>query len=130
MRLVTVLCVVVLAITLLGHNAIVHGQSYGGMAFGPIAPALSNCPAGITGMASLCAVGSGTSYTLYVSYNAGAYAPLIGASNGVASFNGRTGNVLLNKADVTGTGLAVSVSVGPPAATTTVTAPSVTATLQ
>jgi hypothetical protein len=56
------------------------------------------------------------------------------ATGGVASFNGRTGNVLLTKSDVISTGLTATVTVTPPTAsttaTTTVNAPPATVTLQ
>lgn len=72
----------------------VLGQSYGAVSIGPIAPAVANCPAGQSGFATLCPVGSGSTYTMYVSYNAAAYQLLVPVSSGVTSFNGRTGAVV------------------------------------
>lgn len=62
-----------------GHQYPVHAQpSYGALSFGPIAPTLSSCPAGETNKTSFCTVGTvSTSYAIYVSYNGGAYQPLI-----------------------------------------------------
>ena len=60
----------------LPHSA--SAQGYGAIGFAPIAPAVANCPAGVTNGAMLCAVGtSASTYTLYVSYNAGAYQLLV-----------------------------------------------------
>ncbi|MGA2557978.1 MAG: hypothetical protein ABSG04_17045 [Verrucomicrobiota bacterium] len=96
-----VLCTVLIAI----------GQSYGALSYGVIAPALANCPAGQANMTTFCTVGTAAPYTIYVSFNAGAYQLLVPAASGVASFNGRTGAVTLTDADVTGTGLKVSTTV-------------------
>jgi len=124
---------IILAFVLGAAVIYMFGQSYGSVGFGPIAPALSNCPAGTANTAQLCAVGTAASnYTMYVSYNGAAYqllapagtamtgtAPIV-VSGGtvscptcvqgsvVTSFNGRTGAATLTKADVTGTGVAVS----------------------
>ena len=113
----------------------VYAQSYGAMSYLPIAPAVSNCPPGIANGTTLCTVGTTSGpYTIYVSYNAGAYQPLIGAgvtitgaapivvsggavscptcvTSAVTSFNGRTGAVTLSKADVVATNLSVTTSV-------------------
>lgn len=104
---------VLIAVIVLSVITLAYAQSYGGVGFAPIAPAVSNCPAGVTNGAMLCAVGtSSANYALYVSYNAGTYQPLVpSVSGGVATFNGRTGDVKLTKADVTAIGLAVSTSV-------------------
>ena len=119
------------AAAVVGLAIYLHGQSYGALGIGPIAPTVASCPAAQATQATLCAVGSGTSFTMYVAYNGGAYAPLTGATtisgtapivvngstvscptcvtgNVVNSFQGRTGNVNLTKADVTGTGLAAT----------------------
>lgn len=102
----------VLIVTLvLGIVLLAYGQSYGGFGYAPIAPAVSNCPPGQSTYTVFCTVGSATTgYQIYVSYNAGAYQLLVPANApaGVTSFNGRTGAVTLLKADVTGTGVAVT----------------------
>jgi hypothetical protein len=70
-------------------------QSYSSIGGGPIAPALTNCPLSVAGAWALCPVGSGTSYQMYVSYNAGAYVPLGGTGpagpQGPAGPTGATG---------------------------------------
>jgi hypothetical protein len=89
-------------------------QSYGGFTFGPIAPAVANCPIGQANYATLCSVGtSPTSYATYVSYNLGAYQPLIPppAPVGVTSFNKRTGDIQLTDLDVQQAGVKVSTTV-------------------
>jgi hypothetical protein len=72
-------------------------QSYGAFGFGIIAPTVANCPPGSANNAVLCAVGpvSG-SYTMYVSYNAGAYqllAPAGATVTGTAPIVVNNGNV-------------------------------------
>lgn len=57
-------------------------------------------------------------------YNSGAPFSLAAAASGVSSFNGRTGNVMLTKGDVTGTGIAAT------STTTASTTASTTTTLQ
>lgn len=113
-------------------------QSYGAFGVGPIAPTVANCPAGQPGnYAVLCPVGSSSAgYTMYVSYNGGAYQLLVPASTAsvtgtlpiVVSGNSvtcptcvvtgsvvtgfgnppRKGDVTLTKADITATGIAVT----------------------
>jgi hypothetical protein len=112
---------------------VVHAQSYGAIGFAPIAPAVSNCPAPAATYTVICAVGTAAPYALMVSYNAGAYQNLVTAptaitgtgpivvsnsgsiscpscvtGNVVTSFNTRSGAVGLTKADITGTGIAVT----------------------
>lgn len=80
---------------ILGIAVLAFAQTYGNVAFGPIAPALSNCVAGSASNVTFCAVGTGPSnYALYVSYNGAAYQLLVPAGAGVTSFNARTGAVL------------------------------------
>jgi hypothetical protein len=81
-----------------GIVSLLHAQSYGALGSGPIAPTVANCPAGQTGLAMLCPVGSGTTYQMYVSYNGGAYAPLV-AAGAVTSVFGRTGAVVATSGD-------------------------------
>lgn len=104
---------VLIAVIVSSVITIAYAQSYGGVGFAPIAPAVTNCPSGVTNGAMLCAVGtSAANYALYVSYNAGTYQPLVPAvSGGVTTFNGRTGNVNLTKSDVTSVGLSVATTV-------------------
>jgi hypothetical protein len=90
------IAILVLAASL--HIPTVKAQSYGADGIGPIAPTVSNCPAALSGFAMLCPVGSGTSFQLYISYNGGAYAPLVGA-NVVTSVFGRTGAVVATAGD-------------------------------
>lgn len=71
---------------------LLYAQSFGAWAAGPIAPTVAQCPPGILNNAVYCPVGSGTTFNTYVNYNNLGYV-LFGGS-GVASFNGRTGNVL------------------------------------
>jgi hypothetical protein len=47
--------------------------SYGAQGIGPIAPAVTNCPKPMANLAMLCPVGSTGAYSMYVSYNGGAY---------------------------------------------------------
>ena len=69
----------------------------GGINFGPIVSSVSACPVPLTGQVSLCGVGT----TVYVSFNAGAYQPLVGApSKGVTSWNSQTGAVTYSPASV------------------------------
>jgi hypothetical protein len=79
--------------------------SFGVMGIGPIAPTVAQCPANTanatTPLAALCPVGTAAPYQMYVSYNGGAYAPLVGASGGVTSFNGRSGAVVSAAGDYT-----------------------------
>jgi hypothetical protein len=74
------------------------GQSYGALSFGPIAPTLASCPSGVVTMTTLCTVGTAAPYTIYVSYNGGAYGALIPAQVAapVTSVNGKTGAVTLS----------------------------------
>lgn len=107
MKNTLILIAAIVLLVVLGGGA----QTYGGLGFGTIAPAVASCPAGLANMAMLCAVGtSATGYTTYISYNAGAYQLFVPAA-GVASFNGRTGAVILTDADVTGAGVKVSTTV-------------------
>ena len=65
-------------------------QSYGSITFGPIAPAVTNCPAGSASQATLCAVGT----TLYVSYNAGSYQPLVSSNVQPPTFTAPAGQCI------------------------------------
>lgn len=88
--------------------------SYGSLSYGTIAPLVSNCPAPMASGTTLCTVGSSTGpYTIYVAFNGGTYAPLVPppATAGVASFNGRTGAVVLSASDVSGTGVKATATV-------------------
>ena len=89
--------VLVVAVTLVIFlsASLVSSQSFAAFSFSPIGATTGNCPSPVvsSNAAILCPVGSGSSYQMYVSYNGGAYAPLTGAANGVASWNGRTGVV-------------------------------------
>jgi hypothetical protein len=99
-----ILCAVLLA----------HAQSFGAIAFSPIAPAVANCPPGPPTGTAFCTVGTAPSnYQVYVSYAGAAYQPLVPppAAAGVTSFNGRTGVVTLSNTDVLGTGLKVTTTV-------------------
>jgi hypothetical protein len=87
-----------------------RAQSFGSITIGPIASTVAGCPLSATNSATLCPVGSGTSFAMYVSYNGGAPQSL-GTVGGVASFNGRSGAVTLTDADVTGAGVKVSTTV-------------------
>lgn len=114
MKRISIITLTILAALIGGMVARhVSAQSYASISLGPIAPTVAQCPAGQPNTASLCPVGSGASYSMYVSYNGGAYAVLAGGSQtaGVTTFNGRAGAVTLTKADVTGTGLAVATTV-------------------
>jgi len=74
-----------LAVVVIGFVILAAAQSYGGFAIGPIAPTVTQCPPGVAGQAVYCPVGSSTlTYSTYVSYNAGAYMPLVPASSGPA----------------------------------------------
>jgi hypothetical protein len=71
------------------------GQSYSTIGGAPIAPTIAGCTLSGTGAWSLCPVGSGSSYQMYVSYNGGAY-QLLGATGatgpqGPAGPTGATG---------------------------------------
>lgn len=109
MKNTLILIAAIVLLVVLGGGA----QTYGGLGFGTIAPAVASCPAGLANMAMLCAVGtSATGYTTYISYNAGAYQLLVpAAAPAVTSFNGRTGAVILTDADVAGAGVKVSTTV-------------------
>jgi hypothetical protein len=103
---------ILIATIILVAVLLAHAQSYSTLGGGPIAPAVANCTVSATGYWAFCPVGSGTIYSMYVSYNGGAYQLLVPATSaGVATFNGRSGAVILTDADVTGTGLKVVTTV-------------------
>lgn len=75
-----------LAITIFALVGSMFGQSYGAVSVGPIAPAVANCPAGVSGQATYCPVGTSTAgYATYVSYNGGAYQLLVPASTTITA---------------------------------------------
>jgi hypothetical protein len=84
-----------LLILLILCATILLAQSYSALGGSPISPSVSSCPISASGAWALCPVGSGTSYQMYVSYNAGAYVPLGGTGpagpQGPAGPTGATG---------------------------------------
>lgn len=54
----------------------IAGRSYGAEGIGPIAPTFDQCPKPIKGYAMLCPVGQSGSFSMYVSYDGGAYTQL------------------------------------------------------
>lgn len=84
---------IVLVLTLLVGYAL--GQSFGSWSFGPNAPTLASCPAGIAGMTTFCSVGTKTTpYAVWASFDAGVYVqiyPPPAAATGIQSINGKTG---------------------------------------
>lgn len=75
------------------------GQSYGSIGMSPIAPTVAGCPLSRANEGTFCMVGASTTgYAVYVSFNAGAYAPLVPAptASAVTSVNGKTGVVTLS----------------------------------
>jgi hypothetical protein len=69
---------IVIAVLVLGIIVLAHAQTYGALSFGEIAPTVVDCPAGSTGMVTLCGVGTTAPYTLYVAYGTDPYSALSG----------------------------------------------------
>ena len=84
-----------------------YAQSYGGVGASPIAPTVDKCPLSSSQGFLFCAVGTVAPYTMYVSYAGATPIPLVPVAT-VTSFNKRTGDVTLTKADVVGTGVGVT----------------------
>lgn len=111
----TILILVIFFVSMVAGGGAQSGTS---SVFIPAQTTISACTwpsptvATITNGGAICMLSLSTGPALAIAVNNGAFVQIpMSAATGVTSFNGRTGNVTLTKADVTGTGLAVSTTV-------------------